>query len=135
MMKGISSLTMDIVWVVHIMVILILAILGFKVSGYSYLFIPMVLISWFVFSMYLKTPDNPYDVWEANGSPSIPERGVCAVDDTGQLHTFKTEGDIPLDMHLTHYNRCGTCSSLQDLEVYINNKEGIEACEGNLTTF
>ncbi len=67
--------------------------------------------------------ESVYDWWETR--ETLPETaevcGIKFIDDSNyRLDTFENIDDLraAADYSLTHYQACGTCSSLQDLAVY-----------------
>ena len=53
------------------------------------------------------------------------EMGVCGIkidQNTNKyiLSSFDKESDMPDEWYVTHYGKCGTCSGLQDLLIYMN---------------
>ena len=68
---------------------------------------------------------NPYLTWQGKSPPAAAAGTVCAVQfEADQVHyrlaTFlSTALARRAGAKVTHYGRCGTCSTLQDLAVYI----------------
>jgi hypothetical protein len=68
---------------------------------------------------------DPYVIWHATAPPSTPTGTVCGVRfEKDQVHyrlaTFATPvAARTAGYAITHYGTCGTCSTLQDLAVYL----------------
>jgi hypothetical protein len=68
---------------------------------------------------------DPYLRWQAGGPPSVPAGTVCGVrfepDEVHyRLSTFRDNAAARTDgFSVTHVGACGTCSTLQDLAVYL----------------
>ena len=87
------------------------------------------LLSWQLVNPPSPLPDNPYEV------PSlVPEdtEGFCAAvparssnaDRSYSLETFKTIAEVEaIGGQVTHRGACGACSSLQDLAVYMSQRD------------
>jgi hypothetical protein len=69
--------------------------------------------------------DDPYLTWAAAGPPAAPAGTVCGVRfETDKIHyrlaTFANTADARSGgFAVTHFGACGTCSTLQDLAVYM----------------
>ncbi len=80
--------------------------------------------SWTLLDAPTKTKVNPYDDPDAHLNPAGEVCGMVVQDAIAKTYTLQTFDSVA-DAHaagaqVTHGGACGTCSSLQDLAVYID---------------